>query len=118
MYSPGDGMAATVGLNVRAAAQADLDEIVRLVQIAFPDDPEFNYRFPYRDRFPEDNTTGVRREYAAYLDQPEKFAVMVVTTSDTNESEVQGHPIIALAVWDISVLTAAANDTSMPPHLL
>ena len=113
-------MAATVGsLNVRAAAKADLDEIVRLVQLAFPDDPEFNYRFPYHDRYPEDNTTWLRKEYAAYLDQPEKFAVLVttVTTSNTNESRVQGQPIIALAVWDTSVLTAA-NDTSMQHHLL
>jgi hypothetical protein len=64
-------------LVLRRATKADLDDITRVAQAGFPDDPEFNYRFPYCHKFPEDNWKCTRLEYEGYLDQPRKFAVLI-----------------------------------------
>jgi hypothetical protein len=92
------------GLIVRRASKADLDDIAKVAQAGFPDDPEFNYRFPYRHKYPEDNWKWTRREYEGYIDQPEKFAVLVVTVTVSESDKAVERPI-ALAVWDMAVLT-------------
>lgn len=94
-------------LRLRVATKLDLDEITRVVQAGFPDDPEFNYRFPYRDRYPEDNWTWVRKEYEEYIEQPSKFAVMVITTPVGSDSGGVADRVVALAVWDMSTTQKA-----------
>lgn len=91
-------------LILRKATKADLDDITRVAQAGFPDDPEFNYRFPHRDKWPEDSWKWTRREYEGYIEQPEKFAVLVVTASVATNGKAADRPI-ALAVWDLAVLT-------------
>jgi hypothetical protein len=88
-----------VELKVRVATKSDLDELVKLAQVSFRDD----YRFPYRMEYPEDNWKWTRRQYEEYLDQPEKFTVLVVTVPMVSEGHVS-EKLISLAVWDISVL--------------
>jgi hypothetical protein len=86
-------------LTVRKATLADLDDITTVAQQGFPDGPEFDYRFPYRHKYPDDNRRWVREEYREYLEQPEKHAVVVVTAEDNDDKPV------ALSVWDVKVLT-------------
>jgi len=86
-------------LTVRKATLADLDDITTVAQAGFPDDPEFNYRFPLRHEYPEDNRHWVRQEYREYLEQPDKYAVVVITAEDNDNRPV------ALSVWDLKVLT-------------
>ncbi len=95
-------------LILRRATKADLDDITRVAQAGFPDDPEFNYRFPYRHKFPEDNWKWTRREYAEYLEQPQKFAVLVVTAPVVEDGRTRDRPI-ALAVWDMAVLKESTS---------
>ncbi len=87
------------GLTLRAASLDDLEDLTTVAQAAWPDDPQFDYRFPYRDEYPQDNRKWVRQEYREYLEQPDKYAVLVVTARDNHDRAV------ALAVWDISVRT-------------
>lgn len=84
------------------ASEADLDYITRIAQAALPE----HYRFPYRKEYPEDNWKWTRSEYEKYLNQPNKYAVLVVTASVKKEvgSTVKPRPI-AYAVWDIDVGT-------------
>ncbi|KAF2810817.1 acyl-CoA N-acyltransferase [Mytilinidion resinicola] len=91
-------------LTLRLATKADLDDITKVAQAGFPDDPEFDYRFPERKKYPEDNWKWTRQEYEEYIDQPEKFAVLVVTAPVESDGETANKPI-SLAVWDMSVLT-------------
>jgi hypothetical protein len=95
-------------VSFRVATQDDLDNITRVAQAGFPDDPEWNYRFPYRSDYPKDNWKWTRRDYQLYLGNPEKFTVLVATTPD-DRSE-QESKIIALAVWNIAVTTADKPD--------
>ena len=93
---------------LRKANKSDLEDITTVAQAGFPDDPEFDYRFPKRDKYPEDNRKWIRREYQAYLEQPEKFTVMIITTPVEKDGQVASRAI-ALAVWDMAVLTEATG---------
>lgn len=105
---------------LRPATKADLDAITRVVQAGFPDDPGCDYKFPYRDQYPADFWKWTRLQYEEYLDQPEKYAVLVATTT---HAEIHAHEladgsgrtngslsenkeplVIAMAVWDMAVL--------------
>ncbi len=88
---------------VRTARLDDLDAITTVVQLGFPDDPQFNYRFPYRLKYPEDHWKWTRREYEGYLNQAEKYAVVVAATPDTEDKP------IAVSVWDMAVETEATG---------
>ena len=99
-------------INVRAADKHDLDAIVGIVKAGFPDDPGCDYKYPYRGKYPEDFWEWTRREYEEYIDQPDKFAVLVATqpvAADASGSAADlSRPLqldrpIAYAVWDIAV---------------
>ncbi|KAI1087832.1 acyl-CoA N-acyltransferase [Rostrohypoxylon terebratum] len=96
-------------LEVRPATSDDLEDIATVAQEGFPDDPEFNYRFPYRDKHPEDNRKWILQEYREYLEQTDKYSVIIVTASDNDKKA------IALSVWDISISTAhRGSDLGIP----
>lgn len=100
---------------LRAATKADLDAITSVVRDSFPDDPGCDYKFPRRREYADDFWKWTRREYEGYLDQPEKFAVLVVAASNGNgggdgdDGGIGGHGVadkpIAVGVWDIAVET-------------
>ncbi|KAI8626342.1 hypothetical protein F5Y19DRAFT_227121 [Xylariaceae sp. FL1651] len=95
------------GLRLRFATKADLDDLTNIAQAGFPDDPEWDYRFHHRDKYPEDNRKWTRIEYEEYLDQPEKYTVLLATLpADQVDDATRTRPVpIALAVWDVSVTT-------------
>ncbi|KAI0834246.1 acyl-CoA N-acyltransferase [Hypoxylon sp. FL0890] len=96
-------------LALRTATPDDLEDIATVAQEGFPDDPEFNYRFPYRQKFPEDNRKWIVQEYREYLEQPDKYAVIIITASDNDNKAV------ALSVWDISISKAhQGSDLGIP----
>ncbi|OTA57912.1 acyl-CoA N-acyltransferase [Hypoxylon sp. EC38] len=96
-------------LALRTATLDDLEDIATVAQQGFPDDPEFDYRFPYRDEYPEDNRKWIVQEYREYLEQPDKYAVIIVTASDNDNKAV------ALSVWDIYISKAhQGSDLGVP----
>ncbi|KAF3025623.1 hypothetical protein E8E14_012994 [Neopestalotiopsis sp. 37M] len=100
---------------VKVATIDDLDDLTKIAQAGFPDDPEFDYRFPRRRKYPEDNWLWTRKEYEGYLNQPDKYAVLLATLPANESGEQNGdhkqgpdlnrsQPIsVALAVWDTAV---------------
>ncbi|KAI1111619.1 acyl-CoA N-acyltransferase [Nemania sp. NC0429] len=76
-----------------------------IVCAAFPDDPGCDYKFPYRDKHPHDFRKWTRIEYEEYIDQPDKFAVLLATAPVGSGGVTIQQPI-ALAVWDITVRAA------------
>ncbi|KAI2602325.1 acyl-CoA N-acyltransferase [Hypoxylon sp. NC1633] len=99
-------------LTLRTATLDDLEDIATVALEGFPDDPEFDYRFPYRFERPDDNRRWIVQEYREYLEQPDKYAVIVVTASDNDDKAV------ALSVWDISVSKShQGSDLGVPDDL-
>ncbi|KAK6212665.1 hypothetical protein LQW54_005087 [Pestalotiopsis sp. IQ-011] len=105
---------AVSSITVKLATIDDLDDLTRIAQAGFPDDPEFDYRFPYRKQFPDDNWDWTKQEYKEYLKQPNKYSVLLATLppieeEDKREQKLErSRPIsVALAVWDVQVNTAS-----------
>lgn len=101
-------------ISLREAGKHDLDAITDIVRAGFPDDPGCDYKYPYRDKYPEDFWKWTKRQYEEYMDQPEKFAVLVatqpVTAADTwgwvtggGRRRATPDIAVAYAVWDIAV---------------
>lgn len=112
--SGNNGAASNVIVNL--ATINDLDDLTRIAQAGFPDDPEFDYRFPYRKQFPEDNWEWTKQEYKEYLKQPDKYAVLLATIPLIEEEDKKEHKLersrpipVALAVWDVQVNTASSG---------
>ena len=93
-------------ISLRVATAHDLDDIVRIVKTGFPDDPVWDYRFPYRNKYPEDHDYWTRKEYADYLSQVDKFAI-VLAVLPKREKEKENNVTIAVAVWDLNVMKDA-----------
>jgi hypothetical protein len=104
-------------LSLRPATKADLDAIASVVKAGFPDDPGCDYKFPYRNDFPDDFWKWTRLEYEEYLNQPEKFAVLVVTTPITNAEGAVIDTVIAIGVWDLAVLQKSKGGGSCSPPM-
>ncbi|KAF4470351.1 gnat family [Fusarium albosuccineum] len=96
-------------LSIRWATKADLDAITWVVQYGFPDDPGCTYKFPRRDEFPEDFWKWTRLEYDEYLDQPEKFATLVVTAPVPSDTGAVVDRPISIGVWDVAPETKATG---------
>ena len=90
-------------LTVRLATPEDLDDIMKVILEGLSDDPKFDYRFPNREKFPEDNRKWLTAEYKSYLENTSKYYFLVVTASDFDDKP------IATAVWDYSL---GAPDTA------
>ncbi|KAI9672460.1 MAG: hypothetical protein M1817_003226 [Caeruleum heppii] len=88
---------------LRRATAADVEAITDIAQAAMPDDPQWDYRFPYRDRYPEDNRRWTRQFYQDFFDEPAKFATWVMTVPDAAGQRDPGKPV-AFAVWVVENL--------------
>lgn len=100
---------------MRPATKADLDAITEVARAGFPDDPGCNYKFPYRDEYPKDFWKWTRLEYEEYLNQPGKFAVLVVTTPVARADGIS-NDTIAIGVWDIAVETKSTGGGISLPY--
>lgn len=80
--------------------EADLDAIVNIVIQAFPFDPQWGYRYCYRQQYPEDHYKFTQRYYADYLDMTfagHNVIMLAETPSDEDPSVMK---VIALSIWD------------------
>ena len=91
--------APTLELKLRTATSTDLDNITAVACAAFPDDPQWDYRFPHRKEFPEDNYKCTKELYKSMLDIDD-IVINVITTS-TKENNETKEKLIALAVWEL-----------------
>lgn len=92
------------GLALRAALEADLDDITRIHRDGFVEEPAINYMFPFRDQHADDFWTCTREEYEHYLKQPDKWRLQVVEAPVYVDGEIIMR-VAGLAVWDLAVNT-------------
>ena len=89
-------------LELRRAIEEDLDSITEITRASFPDDPEWKYRFPDQHRFPEDNQIHIQQEYESYLNQLNKFIMLVVVTPVKTVKRDIIKMLVMLGIYDIS----------------
>lgn len=79
----------------------DIDAVTAVIIKAMPDDPQWNYRFPYRHEFDEDHKKYTKMLLECFLDPTfDDWAVMVVEDKlDPTDKEPQ---IVSFGVFDVS----------------
>lgn len=113
------GMAGLLSLNtstsltsaamvVRKATCDDLEGIMNVVLNAMPQDPAWDYRFPHRKEYPEDERKFQTLFFEFLIDPSyEDFEVRVLGTPRDDDA---GKSIIAaVAVWDVTYLNKRRN---------
>ncbi|PVH81301.1 acyl-CoA N-acyltransferase [Cadophora sp. DSE1049] len=94
------------GFTLRPATKDDLDEITRVHIAGFTEEPQVHYCYPFRHQYPQDHWRWTRYEYGHYLEQPNKYLVHMLDAPLEIDGSVVVKPV-ALAVWNLAVLTAA-----------
>lgn len=88
---------------LRKATVDDLDDLADIACAAFPMDPQWDYRFPRRKEFPEDNWNYTRLAYKNLLETSGNI-INVITVQTEKDGETV-HRSIALAVWELPETT-------------
>ena len=87
-------------LTLRAATADDLDHVADIAWAAFPADPQWDYRFPHRKEYPEDNWRWTRLMYENLMGDGNAVNVITVPIKKEDGGEVVHRPI-AVAVWEL-----------------
>jgi GNAT superfamily N-acetyltransferase len=92
-------------LSIRRATIEDLDSMVDIALAAMPQDPQWNWRFPYRLQFPEDTRRFTRMKYEEFLRNAD--GQWLVMLADGREIDSLSPKAVAMAIWNIQNLLAA-----------
>ena len=96
---PGNGETATT--KIRDATLADLDSVVDVVLSAMPLDPQWNYRFAYREQYLEHHLKYTKLLFQYFIQESyDDWHVMVAESAAGDDITVT--KIVAFAVWDVS----------------
>lgn len=87
-------------MNIREATIVDLDVITEIALAAFPLDPQWDYRFPHRYKFPEDTRSYTKIGYKTFFDAPKDSFYVMVATAPSLEDPGVTKPV-AVAVWEM-----------------
>lgn len=80
---------------IREATLDDLDSIVNIVLVAMVHDPQWNYRFEHKDKFPDDHRKFTRHLYQEFLSHVnDDWQVILAETTTTPGRHM-------FAVWDV-----------------
>lgn len=85
-------------MELRTATADDLDQMANIMCAAFPMDPQWDYRFPHRLEYPEDNWSCTREMLSNFL-KKDHFVVKVITSKSNEDEDVVKS--VALAVWEL-----------------
>jgi len=87
-------------ITMRQASLADVDEMTRIALVAMPMDPQWNWRFPGQDQYPEDTFLHTRAKYQEFLENKDgNWRVMIAELKPTAS---QKGLIIAFAIWNVT----------------
>jgi hypothetical protein len=127
-----------VMVRVRLAKPADVDKITKVVLQAMPFDPQWDYRFRYRLKFPDDHYKYTRMLYEQFADPANDDWRLLVVELDPEEKRQQGFikwipsltkwrpglpatttersEIVAFSVWNVSYINKKKYGSSYQPQ--
>lgn len=88
---------------VRTATEADLEVLVDIAVSAMPMDPQWPYRFPLREEYPEEHRAHTRVMFKGFFDPPDASWEVVLAEKLGLEDATRKEPI-AMSVWNMSCL--------------
>ena len=92
-------------MTLRRGTPSDIDAVTGVIIETMPQDPQWNYRFPWRDQYPEDHYKYTRMLIKCFLEPAyPDWEVMVI-----EHNEQGGKQIVSFAVWNISYINKKKN---------
>ncbi|KAK3985493.1 hypothetical protein QBC44DRAFT_335104 [Cladorrhinum sp. PSN332] len=86
----------------RLGLPTDLEAVTDVIIKAMPLDPQWDYRFPYRQQYPEDHYKYTKMLFQYFLDPAfDDWVVMVVEDSLRPGNELS---VVSFGVWDMSYI--------------
>ena len=88
-------------LTIRPATEADIGAMTTITMMAYSLNPEWRYRFPRLNLYPEDHHAFLLRRQAGHIDNSIKgtHTVMVVEAPSNQNPSVK--KVVALGVWEL-----------------
>lgn len=100
-------------IRVRKSSLQDLDAIAKVVAASSYQEPSNAYKYPTRDRYPNDAYECTRNDYLKYIRNDEhRWHCMVTEKVKDNEAEAT---IISVALWEVSAVPELIPKESSPP---
>jgi hypothetical protein len=100
-----------MNLRLRKSSLRDLDAIARVVAASSYQEPANAWKYPDRDRYPDDAYQCLRVDYLKYIRNDEQRWHCMVT--EKVEQDDQNATIIAVALWEVSAIPELAHEK---PH--
>lgn len=93
-------MSRTGCLSLRPAGPFDIDALTNIGIAAFPHDPQWPYRYPYAQDFPEDHVKFTRERYVEWLKAAEGPVCKIMVVEINEDVEGKGsRRVIAFGIW-------------------
>lgn len=95
----------TTAITVREAVLEDLDQITKIGISAFPLDPQWNYRYPYREQHPQVHYDCCKQRWAEWLAASQTPDCMILVAELPSNEDSSVTAVQAFSIW------------KMPSHL-
>lgn len=86
---------------IRLAEDADLDAITWIGMAAFPYDPQWTYRYPYRAEFGDDHAIYTRRRYSQWLDLAKTSRCKILVAECPSLEDPATKRVVSMSIWRI-----------------
>jgi hypothetical protein len=108
---PTSHLARPMSLAIRSAQSSDLEALTEIGIAAFPLEPQWPYRYPYREEYPEDHYNFTKIRYSEWLSAASTpvCEIMVVEAPSIEDPKVKR--VVSLSIWRLPLQFEDLEDT-------
>jgi hypothetical protein len=88
-------------LHIRPVRPSDLDALTEIGIAAFPFEPQWLYRYPYRAQYPEDHHTYSRIRYSEWLAAANTSECIIMIAESPSIENLEIYKPVALSIWRV-----------------
>jgi hypothetical protein len=88
-----------MSLTIRPAKSSDVDALTQIGIAAFPLEPQWPYRYPYRHQYPEDHIKYTRNRYTEWLSAAATPTCEVVVAEAPSLEDPEVRKVVSLSIW-------------------
>ncbi|KAK0714706.1 hypothetical protein B0H67DRAFT_220147 [Lasiosphaeris hirsuta] len=100
----------------RLGLPSDAEAVTKVIIETMPLDPQWNYRFPLRLKFPDDHYKYTRMLIEYFLDPAYDDWLVMVVEDSLDPHSPEDATIVAFGVWDVSYLNKRVYGPSYQPQ--
>ena len=86
-------------LTLRPAKYSDLEAMTQIAIAAFPHEPQWIYRYPYRREYPEDHYIYTRTRYLEWLSAAVTPACSIMVAEMRTDKDPKAAEVVAFSIW-------------------